>query len=79
MHKFSGNVTETLETLSPHAAAAATLIKKGMTLTQIYSEYASVSEQLMLKTHDNEQLQFTFKSFVEVSLFSFDFHYSNKT
>lgn len=64
---FLGNLTNTLEDLSPHAAAAASLIKKGMTLTQIYTEYASVSEQLMITTHDNQQMKLTFQSFIEVS------------
>ncbi|XP_065213613.1 nucleoprotein TPR-like isoform X2 [Planococcus citri] len=60
-----GHLNDTLENLSPHAAAAYNIMRKGLTLTQIYSEYASVSEQLLIKTHDNEQLQNTFKAFIE--------------
>jgi len=60
-------LNETIENLSPHAAAAYNMMQKGLTLTQIYTEYATVSEQLLIKTHDNEQLQSTFKSFLEVS------------
>lgn len=55
--------------MSPHAAAAYSMMQKGLTLTQIYTEYATVSEQLLIKTHDNEQLQSTFNSFLEVKFF----------
>lgn len=63
---ISDRLSETLDNLSPHAAAAYGMMKKGLTLTQIYTEYASVSEQLLIKTHENEQLQNTFKAFIEV-------------
>lgn len=63
---IADHLNETIENLSPHAAAAYSMMQKGLTLTQIYTEYATVSEQLLIKTHDNEQLQSTFKSFLEV-------------
>lgn len=62
------HLSETLDNLSPHAAAAYNMMQKGLTLTQIYSEYATVSEQLLIKTHENEQLQNTFKAFIEVRI-----------
>lgn len=62
------HLSETLDNLSPHAAAAYRMMQKGLTLTQIYSEYATVSEQLLIKTHENEQLQNTFKAFIEVRI-----------
>ncbi len=42
-------------------------MQKGLTLTQIYTEYASVSEQLLIRTQENEHMQEMFRSFVEVS------------
>lgn len=66
---ISDHLNETIENLTPHAAAAYSMMQKGLTLTQIYTEYATVSEQLLIKTHDNEQLQSTFKSFLEVRFF----------
>lgn len=32
------------------------LLKSGMTLTQIYSQYVSISEQLLIKEEENKKL-----------------------
>ncbi|XP_075224314.1 nuclear basket protein megator isoform X2 [Lycorma delicatula] len=45
-----------VENLSPAAAAAGRLIKSGMTLTQIYCQYAQVSEELILEKEQNRKL-----------------------
>ena len=47
---------EGIETMAPSAAAASRLLKSGMTLTQIYSQYVSVSEQLLFKEEENKRL-----------------------
>ena len=47
---------DAVEAMSPSAAAASRLLKSGMTLTQIYSQYVSVSEQLLLKDEENKRL-----------------------
>lgn len=46
-----------MATLSPCAASASRLIKSGMTLTQIYSQYATVSEELLLEKEENRKLK----------------------
>ncbi|KAI9556759.1 Nucleoprotein TPR [Daphnia sinensis] len=47
---------ENIEAMSPSAAAASRLLKSGMTLTQIYSQYVSVSEQMLFKEEENKKL-----------------------
>lgn len=42
------------------------MIQKNLTLTQIYTEYATVTEQLLIKNYEYEHLQNTFKSFMKV-------------
>lgn len=46
------NVQKEVEELSPSAAAASRLIKPGMSLTQIYTQYVNVSEEL---AHEKEE------------------------
>eukprot|EP00794_Sanderia_malayensis_P010976 gene10976-12139_t len=48
---------ESLDQLSPSAAVASALIKKGMTLTQIYSEYVTVSDELEVQKDENARLK----------------------
>ena len=45
-----------IEGLSPSAAAASRLIKTGMTLTQIYSQYVAVCEELSLQKEEKKNL-----------------------
>lgn len=71
---------ETLETaiatLSPCAAAASRLIKSGMTLTQIYTQYATVSEQLLLEKEENRKLTLYVNTILNVRFF-FNFIFMN--
>ena len=46
-----------VESMSPSAAVASKFIKSGMTLTQIYNEYLSVSEQLISSKEEVEKLK----------------------
>lgn len=46
-----------IEQLSPAAAVASRLLKSGMTLTQIYSEYVNLSESLQAEKTENERLK----------------------
>lgn len=46
-----------IEQLSPAAAVASRLLKSGMTLTQIYSEYVNLSEILQQEKGENERLR----------------------
>lgn len=46
-----------IEQLSPAAAVASRLLKSGMTLTQIYSEYVNLSETLQYEKSENERLK----------------------
>ncbi len=46
-----------IEELSPAAAVASRLLKSGMTLTQIYSEYVNLTEQLQTEKKENERLK----------------------
>ena len=46
-----------IEQLSPAAAVASRLLKSGMTLTQIYSEYVNLSESLQTEKSENERLK----------------------
>ncbi|XP_065056789.1 nucleoprotein TPR-like isoform X2 [Rhopilema esculentum] len=48
---------EAVEGMSPTAATASALMKKGMTLTQIYSEYVEVSDALELEKDENTRLK----------------------
>nr|XP_002734339.1 PREDICTED: nucleoprotein TPR-like [Saccoglossus kowalevskii] len=45
-----------LSTLSPTAAAASSLLKSGMTLTQMYSAYVESSDDLQLEKEENRRL-----------------------
>ena len=47
---------ENLQQLSPSAAAAGKLLKSGLTLTQIYSQYVDVSTRLQLEEAENKRL-----------------------
>ncbi|XP_046396406.1 nucleoprotein TPR isoform X2 [Ischnura elegans] len=47
---------EQLEMLSPSAAAASRLIKSGLSLTQIYSQYVAVSEELFVEKQQSKKL-----------------------
>ena len=47
---------ENLQQLSPSAAAASKLLKSGLTLTQIYSQYVDVSTRLQLEEAENKRL-----------------------
>ena len=52
-----GRLSETdIEELSPSAAAASRLLKSGLSLTQIYSEYVETSEALHLEKEENKRL-----------------------
>ncbi|XP_046654064.1 nucleoprotein TPR-like isoform X3 [Daphnia pulicaria] len=44
---------ENIEAMSP---AASRLLKSGMTLTQIYSQYVSISEQMLFEEEENKKL-----------------------
>ncbi|CAF0709464.1 unnamed protein product [Brachionus calyciflorus] len=46
-----------IEQLSPAAAVASKLLKSGMTLTQIYSEYVNLTETLQNEKIENERLK----------------------
>ncbi|RNA44217.1 nucleo TPR isoform X1 [Brachionus plicatilis] len=46
-----------IEQLSPAAAVASKLLKSGMTLTQIYSEYVNLTETLQNEKKENERLK----------------------
>jgi nucleoprotein TPR len=45
-----------IEQLSPAAAVASRLLKNGMTLTQIYSEYVNLAEALQTQKTENQRL-----------------------
>ncbi|XP_071529693.1 uncharacterized protein [Panulirus ornatus] len=46
-----------LDELSPAASAASHLVSRGLSLTQLYSEYVSVSEKLMASEEENRRLK----------------------
>ena len=46
-----------IEALSPMAAATSAILKKGMTLTQIYTEYMKVSDMLQTEKDENARLK----------------------
>jgi len=54
-----------IEGLSPSAAAASRLIKSGMTLTQIYSQYVAVSEELLLQKEETQKLNLYINTIIE--------------
>ena len=55
----------TIESMSPSAAAASRLLKSGMTLTQIYSQYVAVSEELMLEKEETRKLNLYINTILE--------------
>lgn len=55
----------TIEGLSPSAAVASRLIKSGMTLTQIYSQYVAVSEELHLQKEETRKLNLYVNTIIE--------------
>ncbi|XP_023716827.1 nucleoprotein TPR isoform X2 [Cryptotermes secundus] len=54
-----------IESLSPSAAAASRLIKSGMTLTQIYSQYVAVSEELFSQKEETQKLNLYITTIME--------------
>lgn len=54
-----------IEVLSPSAAAASRLIKSGMTLTEIYSQYVAVSEELLLQKEETRKLNLYINTIIE--------------
>lgn len=60
------SVDAAIGSLSPCAAAASRLIKSGMTLTQIYTQYASVSEELIIEKEENRRLNLYVSTIVKV-------------
>ena len=55
--------------MSPSAAATSKLLKSGMTLTQIYSEYIRVSESLRAEKDENSRLDNNLNSIMMVCLY----------
>merc|ERR1712127_652619 len=43
--------------MSPAAAVASNLLKNGMALTQIYSEYVNLAESLQKEKNENQRLK----------------------
>ena len=56
---------EELEEFSPTAAAAVKLLKSGMTLTEMYSEYVQKSTECERLTAENDRLSLTMDQIVE--------------
>ncbi|XP_057291201.1 nucleoprotein TPR-like isoform X3 [Hydractinia symbiolongicarpus] len=50
-------MSKDLSFLSPVAAASSKILKKGMTLTQIYSEYVKVTDELLNEKDENARLK----------------------
>ncbi|XP_065676121.1 nucleoprotein TPR-like isoform X1 [Hydra vulgaris] len=56
--KKDNNLTsQDLSSISPMAAATSSILKKGMTLTQIYTEYVKISDQLASEKEENSRLK----------------------
>ena len=55
-----------LEDISPAASAATNLISKGLSLTQLYTEYMNVSEKLHAAEEENKRLHRYVDGIVEV-------------
>ncbi|XP_054265547.1 nucleoprotein TPR-like isoform X3 [Macrosteles quadrilineatus] len=53
------SLEKAVESLSPAAAATSRLLKSGLTLTQLYMQYAETAEQLMLEKQENQRLNHT--------------------
>ncbi|KAK3915190.1 Nucleoprotein TPR [Frankliniella fusca] len=54
-----------IEGLSPAAAAASKLIKSGLSLTQIYTQYVGVYEELTLQKEENRKLNLYISTIVQ--------------
>lgn len=70
MFVFTEQLENVVENLSPAAAAAGRLIKSGMTLTQIYCQYAQVSEELILEREENRKLNLYINNILKVTFFT---------
>ncbi|PSN32802.1 Nucleoprotein TPR [Blattella germanica] len=51
--------------MSPSAAAASRLLKSGMTLTQIYSQYVAIYDELMLEKEETKRLNLHMNTILE--------------
>ncbi len=56
MISISGLSAETIESLSPSAAAASKLLKSGMSLTQVFSQLVACQEELLASKDENTRL-----------------------
>lgn len=45
-----------IESLSPHAAASSRLLRPNLSLTQMYTQYVSVSDELLMEKEENRKL-----------------------
>nr|CAD7608336.1 unnamed protein product [Timema genevievae] len=59
------NLERTIESMSPAAAAASRMIKSGLTVTQIYSQYVSASDELLLTKEENKRLNHFINTIIE--------------
>ncbi|XP_039755492.1 nucleoprotein TPR isoform X2 [Pararge aegeria] len=59
------NLDMALSDLAPSAATASKLMKSGMSLTQIYSQLVSVTDDLSQKKEENRQLHITINKIVQ--------------
>lgn len=61
------SLEKAVESLSPAAAATSRLLTSGLTLTQLYMQYAEVSDQLMLEKEENKRLNHSMNLILQVS------------
>lgn len=57
-----------VEELSPAASAASQLVRRGLSLTQLYAEYVTVSEKLMATEEENKRLKRYVDQILQVNL-----------
>ncbi|KAG8308469.1 hypothetical protein J6590_002557 [Homalodisca vitripennis] len=60
------SIEKAVESLSPAAAATSRLLKSGITLTQLYMQYAEASEQLMLEREENKRLNHSINTILQL-------------
>lgn len=65
---FVESLENAIESLSPAAAATSRLLKSGLTLTQLYSQYAQVSEELMMEKDENRRLNLYMNAILKVHI-----------
>jgi nucleoprotein TPR len=63
---FTESSEEAISRLSPLAASTSKLLKSGLTLTQLYTQYAQITQELLVEKQETKRLTEYINKIMEV-------------